>query len=485
MKKKLLAILVLLCAGTALWSQSALKDWGIQVRKTWRDYSTLLQPKNTREWNTDFYNMSHGAEIGLRRGIKNYLDIIVPAKFGAAAFPLDSTRRMTSTLWGGADALFKLHWPHKKNFLAPYLVFGAGGEINNRERKGDFHLPAGIGIDFRLGQGVHLNMETQQRTSLSDFRSNIQHAVGLLLDFGGTTEPEQPKELPPADSDGDGITDDKDKCPTVAGVAALSGCPDRDGDGVADGQDQCPDQKGPMANNGCPWPDSDGDGVLDKDDRCPAEKGPATNAGCPIKDRDGDGYNDDIDDCPDVKGTVNGCPDADGDGVIDPEDKCPKVKGTPELDGCPDADGDGIADAQDKCPNKKGPRSNHGCPEIKKEDIQRLKEITRNIQFYTGKTTLKPESIVILDEIAALMKKYPEYNLSISGHTDSVGSAAANQKLSEGRAKACYDYLIKKGIDRSRMSYAGYGETQPIADNMTKEGRAKNRRVEFYMYIRK
>jgi len=74
--------------------------------------------------------------------------------------------------------------------------------------------------------------------------------------------------------------------------------------------------------------------------------------------------------------------------------------------------------------------------------------------------------------------------LSISGHTDSVGSASSNQRLSERRAKSCYDYLTTKGISARQMSYAGYGETQPVADNKTKEGRQANRRVEFNVFLR-
>jgi len=77
--------------------------------------------------------------------------------------------------------------------------------------------------------------------------------------------------------------DKEDKCPTVAGLKALMGCPDADGDGVADGDDECPNVAGPAANKGCPWPDTDGDGILDKDDKCPTEAGEAANDGCPIQ----------------------------------------------------------------------------------------------------------------------------------------------------------------------------------------------------------
>ena len=83
------------------------------------------------------------------------------------------------------------------------------------------------------------------------------------------------------DSDGDGIADKDDACPSEAGLAALSGCPDADGDGIADKDDSCPSEAGPSENKGCPWPDTDGDSVLDKDDLCPQVAGTVANNGCP------------------------------------------------------------------------------------------------------------------------------------------------------------------------------------------------------------
>ena len=79
------------------------------------------------------------------------------------------------------------------------------------------------------------------------------------------------------------------------------------------------------------------------------------------------------------------------------------------------------------------------------------------------------------------MRKYPDYNLSIEGHTDNTGGQEINEKLSESRAKACYDYLVSKGIPASRLKYKGFGQSRPIANNNTYSGRTLNRRVEFNM----
>ena len=176
------------------------------------------------------------------------------------------------------------------------------------------------------------------------------------------------------DSDGDGVPDDEDSCPDTPQGTQVDedGCPDSDGDGVSDDVDRCPDTpQGERVNeDGCS--DSDGDGVSDDEDSCPdTPQGTQVNEdGCP--DSDGDGVSDDVDQCPDTpQGTEVdelGCAlDSDGDGVSDDVDRCPDTpKGTQvNEDGCPDSDGDGVPDDEDLCPDTpKGTRVNEdGCPD--------------------------------------------------------------------------------------------------------------------------
>jgi len=104
--------------------------------------------------------------------------------------------------------------------------------------------------------------------------------------------------------------------------------------------------------------------------------------------------------------------------------------------------------------------------------------ITLNILFDTGKSTIKSESFPIIDQMYELMNLDAALKVSIEGHTDNVGNAASNKKLSTDRAKSVMDALAAKGIDKSRMSSVGWGQEKPVADNRTEEGRAKNRRVE-------
>jgi len=101
-----------------------------------------------------------------------------------------------------------------------------------------------------------------------------------------------------------------------------------------------------------------------------------------------------------------------------------------------------------------------------------------SLNFETGKATIKQESYVLLDDIVELMKLKPDMKILIEGHTDSDGEDTANLILSDQRAKAVKAYLISKGINSNRISSIGYGETRPLADNSSAEGKAKNRRTE-------
>ncbi|HWR37853.1 MAG TPA: OmpA family protein, partial [Clostridia bacterium] len=100
------------------------------------------------------------------------------------------------------------------------------------------------------------------------------------------------------------------------------------------------------------------------------------------------------------------------------------------------------------------------------------------INFDTGKATLKPDSESVLTEMAALLQKQPEWFMLVAGHTDSVGTDAVNIPLSRQRAEAVITYLAGKGINKARLTAAGFGAQKPLADNATEEGRGKNRRVD-------
>lgn len=445
-----------------------------------------------------------------------------------------------------AEASVQLEWepfgqrryPEERSFrpvISPYFFLGAGAlrvetDVDFSHAVRDyfqedieqdksttypfwrFTIPVGAGVKLDLSRKVVVGLELGTRTAFTDFLDGVSHTGNPdrndWYTFGGLS---LARRFGPPDKDRDGFPDKEDACPRIPGVASANGCPDADGDGVEDLEDLCPNDWGLPSLNGCP--DLDGDGIIDLLDECPRLPGSIHTKGCP--DTDGDGIADAVDDCPEAAGfpELNGCPDTDFDGIIDPEDdcpeepgpaekggcifvdtdgdglfdsidRCPEIPGAEDLLGCPDTDDDGIADMDDKCPDTPGPAANGGCPVVTEADRAILVEAREEVQFNTGSAVLKPESGSVLDRVADLMQRYPDYFLYISGHTDSVGKAEKNQKLSEERAEACYQYLMDQGVAPERMAYEGFGETQPIGNNNTVAGRRQNRRVEFELKIK-
>ncbi|NTV95997.1 MAG: OmpA family protein [Thiobacillus sp.] len=168
--------------------------------------------------------------------------------------------------------------------------------------------------------------------------------------------------------------------------------------------------------------------------------------------------------------------DSDKDGVTDDKDKCPTTPAGRKVNaqGCElDGDGDGVVDALDQCPTTpKGDKvDSKGCTLLNTI-------VLKGVNFDNDSAKLRADALPILDDAVSTMKRYPGMKVEVAGHTDSNSSDAHNLKLSADRAKAVMDYFVSKGIDAASLSSKGYGESTPIADNKTAEGRAQNRRVE-------
>jgi outer membrane protein OmpA-like peptidoglycan-associated protein len=268
-------------------------------------------------------------------------------------------------------------------------------------------------------------------------------------------------------------------------------------DGIADANDSCPHESG-LPPDGCPAPvDADGDGLADDSDRCPAEaetiNGHEDEDGCPdeLPDRDGDRIVDRSDTCPDEPEDVDGfededgCPDRDNDGdqVVDLEDRCPAQAGPTANQGCPDVDRDqdGVADRLDNCPDEAGRAAQQGCQAqqyvvITPEQLRVLDPIT----FTTARTKIRRRSLRVLDNLAAVLAQHPELTrIRIAGHTDDRGGAELNKQLSQQRAEAVMQYLVRRGVPAERLETIGHGEDRPIETNSRAAGRAMNRRVDF------
>jgi outer membrane protein OmpA-like peptidoglycan-associated protein len=285
------------------------------------------------------------------------------------------------------------------------------------------------------------------------------------------------------DLDRDGRLGEADRCPEqiedVDGFEDADGCPDPDNDGdeIVDADDQCPnepeDVDGFEDADGCPDPDNDGDGIADFSDACPDEAGSKAVSGCPFVDEDGDGIDATVDQCPDEAEDADGFEDADG---------CPD----------PDNDRDGIADVDDQCPDVpesiNGVEDTDGCPD-EGDSAVRLAgdriEILERVYFDTNKARIKRRSHSVLEQVASVMEANPDIRLlRVQGHTDARGDEEHNLELSQRRAVSVKEFLIEQGVDAARLSARGYGETHPIADNDSEDGRAENRRVEFHIIER-
>jgi OOP family OmpA-OmpF porin len=154
--------------------------------------------------------------------------------------------------------------------------------------------------------------------------------------------------------------------------------------------------------------------------------------------------------------------------------------------GCPlDEDGDGVFDGLDQCPHTPaGARvDKYGCP-VSEQEYEFLETgllRLNNINFASGKADLLPASLPELDRVGELLSRWNELRIEISGHTDSQGSREFNRRLSEQRAASVRQYLLEHfpRLKEEQLSAVGWGESRPVADNGTPEGRALNRRVEF------
>lgn len=345
--------------------------------------------------------------------------------------------------------LLKLHAGDKFAFtLGPQFDFMTAVKNNtgSTAQESDFEqtsVGGSVGIEIiphgritLFGRYIHgfTDMNADEGPTATEYKNqNIQLGLKLKL-FGGkqTTYQATTPPLPPApiDSDGDGIPDDQDKCPNIAGTAKYEGCP---------------------------IPDSDGDGINDELDKCPNQPGVAKYDGCPI-------------------------PDSDGDGINDEEDQCPNVAGVAKYNGCPipDRDNDGINDEEDKCPDLAGTRANDGCPEVPADVSKLLNTSSQKVTFTAGNARLTTTANTSLNRIVEILKQYPEMKLRIEGHADNMEKDS--EDVSEDRAKAVEAYLVSKGIDDDRIETAGFGSSMPIADNNTAAGRAKNRRVELKIF---
>jgi outer membrane protein OmpA-like peptidoglycan-associated protein len=364
------------------------------------------------------------------KGITTHLDLMMNLDFANLKYPFYNSSKLdiakNNEMYTALDASLNYKLLTDENKLVPYLSAGLGvASINNAYYTA--YLPVGLGLQIKAKQGSFINILSTYRAEASALtKMHYNHSISYSLPL--KLREKKPVMLPPA--------------PVVA---------DNDGDGVVGSEDDCPNASGLVKYHGCPVPDSDNDGINDENDKCPTAEGAIKYKGCPI-------------------------PDTDKDGINDEADKCPTAKGLSSYEGCPipDTDKDGVNDEQDKCPSTPGIMGNNGCA-----DLQPLvNEISSQLKFESGKVNLSKKGYQGLDSLVVLMQNNTNITLVITGHTDNTGTLKINEKLSLQRAMVASNYLVKKGVDKNRMSQKGFADTRPTSDNKTLKGRAQNRRVD-------
>lgn len=437
--KKLVASWIAVCLlGMGVFAQdNATRQKAIGVSFLLNDFTTAQRIRSTsltrvlgNKQIAKFKEMSPGLGLSYFQGLTPHIDFAGNLNGSFVRYPFPNRPAYTGDAFLlEGDASVNLKMFTEKYWFTPYLIAGIGGSMY-KNHYGAI-APLGGGLKFNLFDEAAIFITTTYRVPITAENANyhFMHSFGIAGTIGKKKQVAPPPPPPPPS--------------------------DRDGDGIIDANDQCPDVPGLAKYNGCPIPDTDKDGINDEEDKCPQVPGTARYNGCPV-------------------------PDSDKDGINDEEDKCPQVPGVARYQGCPvpDSDNDGVNDEEDKCPNLAGTRENNGCPEVKQEIVNRVNYAAKNIFFATGSARLLSTSNKALNEIAKIMKDDPNLKLDIDGHTDNVGKDESNMTLSQNRANSVKAYLVKQGVDESRLNATGYGETQPIADNKTAAGRAKNRRVE-------
>ncbi|NOZ53141.1 MAG: OmpA family protein [Gammaproteobacteria bacterium] len=415
-------------------------------------------------------------DFGLRVGVGKILNSRWNIEFSGVADNLDFENGSGQYQQRGI-VLDGLYMFNRDTNLQPFALLGFGALRTKAVGESNVNPLLNIGLGFMhplTNSDISIRGDIRHRW---DFDNNIINSedefndwlvsFGVVIPFGGSsrqvveTETTLPSEEIASDSDNDGVWDNVDKCPNTAENAQVDavGCEmDSDKDGVVNSKDQCPGSVAGVSvdDTGCEFDaDTDKDGVQNRLDKCPDSLINATV---------------------DAKGCER---DSDNDGVADSKDKCANTPAGMIVDaeGCVlDGDNDGVSDNNDNCPSTAANVNVdiRGC-ELQKNFV------LKGVNFVTGSDELTPEAMAVLDDMAATLTKNAGLKVEIVGYTDNTGNVSFNQSLSQRRAESVKRYLELAGVPSEGLTAKGYGVSDPIADNATREGRAINRRVEMHI----
>ncbi len=460
--------------------------------------STLSKTIQQKDWLRPAKS-SFGVSVGYFRQLTNHIDFSGNLTGTFSSFSKNFVKADSIGQAGFTPQLdAMLHFRLLKNTakVNPFLAGGIGGGsfLSNFAA----YIPAGGGLQFNFNGGTQMLVQAQWRKALTGGISNdyLHYSLGFTHRANWTKKAK--KEAPKKDIEAQKLPiknkETASKKSSVKEKEAASKKSKVKEEEKASKKSQVKEKETASKKSSVKEKEDASQKLSPNEEEKTSKKSQvkekeSTSKKSPVKevDSDGDGLADTRDFCPDQKGTVMGCPDSDKDGIADIDDACKNVAGKVAFKGCPfaDTDNDGVSDEKDKCPTLAGTASKGGCPEIKEEVTKMVDEASKSIFFeFASDVIIMQKSQIALNKIINLLNENPELYLKIEAHADNQGSFGTNVTWSQKRAKAVADYFTKNKISPSRILFKGYGDTQPIADNKTSAGRAKNRRVEMIVHYK-
>jgi outer membrane protein OmpA-like peptidoglycan-associated protein len=411
-------ILVLVLTGPGLiFAQTSQVRWMASLSGSFLDYRGLLDKDFTQ-----FDTYAPGITMGAYGYATPWMNASLVSSFAPEVlYPIGPRESINSSLVDvNAMVQFKSNGSFLKetSVLAPYLAVGMG--VNVASSRTGIYLPAALGLRIQVTKSFSFQLESMYKQRLNTQYQHLQHSVGLVF---AVSQPRPVKKTEPAPK------------------------PQRQAPVVAEASAKTPPKTDPKTD---PKADRDNDGIPDKEDICPDQRGLALYMGCPNKE------------------SVEQAQSQGREGLAEQ----PAAPVVPEPAPKPVAPIKDLAATQ---PNSLVSRS-----ETSPYDVSLLEGAMQKIYFDENSTTLRKDAYAILDHVAQIMQRYPEYQLEVLGHTDNSGDSRERLVVSIQRAFNVKYYLVhEKGIKLARISSDGYSDLAPDGDNATSEGRSANRRVEF------
>ena len=455
MKNKIFNIFLLAAISSSISAQSSLYKWGTGVHAAMYSFNAV---KNS-DYTTLSGSYSPGVRFSLMRRLDNSFDGGLNLGLARVFYSKTVVPNTPKLEYYESDLNLRYKFDNgyilkADSWIAPFLKTGFGVNMVQNFDNINMYVPAGAGVIFRLNKiSADIVLQGAYNYALQDAASFVNASLGLNLNFGERLSNKLGASAKVQDRDYDSIADDIDGCPDVYGPVVSNGCPDADGDGVKDSEDACPNEYGSKINKGC--------AVAQAIVQTPESTKPAINTENPA-------MNSSVSVVKEQPVAAATKPSKKGKpkGVV-AETTPPVVIETPtevttkpaRLNNPPINPNENVSDEE-------------FCKRVSMSDLG-------NAYFNVNVAKPQDNSFNTLSNVVDIMRRCSDLKITISGHADADGNEVSNLELSQKRANAIKDYLIKKGISARRLIIQAFGESKPANGNDSVDGKQVNRRVEF------